>query len=692
MLMAFGGAVQAHDGVEFGGEVVDRSEAGFTVATDGGDRGVTVDGDTRYKYESGEQATYDDVEVGGHVYVYGEESGDSVLASKVVLKGSDPDQPFKFKGKVTALEEGAMTVENEEKVLTFVLTGDTEVYLFDEGRGSFPTAHEGDHGSLDDLAVGQKVLVVAVETGEDTYTALKIGIFAGGEKIRIVGELTFVGEDSVTVVTKDKEFHLLVTPDTVITLNPDDKHGVAAHDHEDDKEPGTLDDLEVGMRVLVFAHEDGDNLVADRIHVLGVKEPEGIKIFGTIAEIGEGVIKLDTGDKVLDILVNEDTKVIFKGNYNDDDEEDSDDDGATAHDIHRASLDDLEVGMRIVVFAFKDGDTLVAKAIVAIGDEDKFDDHLFRGIIREVGEGAIVLKTRKHSIEIQLNSNTEVSHQNGDDATFADLKVGLLVAVSAEKGDGGIWANKIIILDGVDKPERGQFELEGVVISKDAGAGTFDIRQPRGSEVTIYTDGDTDFVNADGSLATFDSIAEGLFVAVEGKPQDDGLLAGEVQLYNEVHEAGVVGRATGPTKAVSAGGTFVLKTGQGRKLVTVSKRTIVRFQDGRRGSLANVKKGTPILVEATGKGAKLKASKITILRNRGAIVRTTAKVVKARAGGLSVKIGRRTLSFQATPGTVVLLETGQAIGLGKLKAGQRVLLVGYRAAGERFVTMVHVTR
>lgn len=769
MLMAFGGAAQANDGVEFGGEVTVRGDAGFTVANDGGSRDVTVNGDTEYKYESGEAATYDDVQVGGHVYVYGAETEDGVVASKVVLKGSDPDniviegkvtdvrmdgitvetedgdkiiqtndatkyhigdievdreklvvgvlvrveahagdgdsivaddvqihdpadEAFRFEGKITELGDGSVTVENEEKTLTFLLTDDTEVYIFGDGTHSFrPNAHDGSVGTLDDLKVGQRILVLAIKGDNDTLIALKIGIFGDRqEKMRIIGELTFVGEDSVTVVAGDKEFHFLVTPDTLITLNPDNRDGVTAHDHE--PIPGSISDLEVGMRVLVFGHKDGDNLVADRIHVLGVKEMEGIKLFGTIAEIGDGSIKLDTGDKVLDITVNDDTKIIFKGNYNNDEEDDSEDDGATAHDIHKGSLTDLQVGMRVVAFAAKDGESLIARAIIAIGDEDNFEDHLFRGIITEVGDGSFVIKTRKGNVEFTLNSNTEVSHQNGDDATFADLKVGLLVAVSAEKNEDGVWANKVIILDGVNKPERGQFELEGVVISKNAEAGTFDIRQPRGSEVTVYTDGETDFVNADGSLATFDAIVEGLFVAIEGKPQGDGLLAGEVQLFNEEHEAGIVGRTSSPNAAASAGKAFILKTGAGRKVVTASKRTVVRFQDGRTGSLANITKGTPVLVEATGKGAKLKASKITILRNRGAIVRVSAKLVKVKAGGLSVKVGRRTVSFETTPGTVVLLKSGQAVRLGKLKAGQKVLLVGYRAPGGKFVTMIRVTR
>jgi hypothetical protein len=345
--------------------------------------------------------------------------------------------------------------------------------------------------------------------------------------------------------------------------------------------------------------------------------------------------------------------------------------------------------MYVVVLARKDGGTLIAKKIFAKGDNDDFHDFVVKGVIKSLDAGAMLLGTRKGDIEFEINSSTEVVHQNGDDATLADLKNGLLVAVAGEGDKESAVAINIVILDGVKRPERGEFELEGIVISTDADTQSFDIRQRRGAEITVYTDGNTSIVNADGSVATFDNIAEGLFVAVQGKPSNDGLLASEVQLYNESHEAGIVGRVLSGRNTSAAGGTkFVLRGPDIRRVVSANRATRVRFADGTRGSLADISKGTPVLVEATGKGNRITASKVVILKNRGAIIRVTGKVVSTRNGRLTLRVNRRVVVFRAQASTVVLLQSGRAIRFGNLRAGAEVLVVGYRNNGARNVTMI----
>src|SRR5262249_35037345 len=112
--------------------------------------------------------------------------------------------------------------------------------------------------------------------------------------------------------------------------------------------------------------------------------------------------------------------------------------------------------------------------------------------------------------------------RNGDNAPIAlsQIVVGNRVHVKAlTQDDGSILATQILLES--DKV-GGNRELDGPVVSVDSGAGSFVMQAADGNgNVTVTTNGSTMFKRR-GGPASFDDIAEGVNVEVDGTLQGDG--------------------------------------------------------------------------------------------------------------------------------------------------------------------------
>ena len=516
--------------------------------------------------------------------------------------------------------------------------------------------------------------------------------------IDLRGTVTAISAESISLDTATGPKTASITSETEIWLD------------DAETQPGTTNDIHVGDRVHVKAQdvngglwareielEDDDSTVTPTGTPSGTVTPTGtpdedddddddndshggeIRVTGVISAFDAGSITVDANGDMTVFAIDENTEIESEseGHHGH-----SDDDGApTLHS--KGSIDDLALGLMVKVEGEDRNGMLVAEEIEILNDE--FEDTVIRGTITDLQAGSVTIDTGSGSRTFEINSNTEVKHENHEDGSLADLAVGQEVVIESED-DSSAVAHEITILDGADKPANDEDEIKGSVSAVDGANNTFDVGVGA-ARIHVIVGPGTEIKNAEGGDATLADVVVGVFVEVHGSFTDAGLEAREVEIYNEHDESGMV------TRVIAGAGskTLVLRAAPGvRRMIVAGATTRVGRQNGQRASLSSVKAGTAVAIQATRTGKKWVASKIVILTNRRALLRLTGKVINASDTIVRVKVGQRTVRLQIRPGTVVLMKNGRAVSATTLKAGTRVLVVGYRVAGNRFVTMVRV--
>jgi len=143
------------------------------------------------------------------------------------------------------------------------------------------------------------------------------------------------------------------------------------------------------------------------------------------------------------------------------------------------------------------------------------------GLVSAIDSGAgslTVLDQRQGAVVILTDGSTDI--RNGADAPIdlSQIAVGNRVHVKAlTQEDGSVLATQILLQS--DKV-GGNRELDGPVVSVDSGAGSFVVQSGAGN-VTVTTNGSTMFKRR-GGQASFDDIAAGVNVEVNGTLQSDG--------------------------------------------------------------------------------------------------------------------------------------------------------------------------
>ncbi len=124
-----------------------------------------------------------------------------------------------------------------------------------------------------------------------------------------------------------------------------------------------------------------------------------------------------------------------------------------------------------------------------------------------------------HDVWILVGDRTEISGDEEQTLTFADLFVGMEIDVRAiHMEDGRLLAKRIEakIKDAVE----GEVEVEGVITELDSASLVVD-------GLHFLVDANTEFRGRHERQTTFDSLSTGLFVGVKGSYQEDGTLLAE---------------------------------------------------------------------------------------------------------------------------------------------------------------------
>ena len=143
-----------------GGEVTAVSDSGLTIVTPNEDTiDVIVSDETEiHLIATQEDGSLDDIAVGDHVQVIGRPNDEGIVDAKVITVEPEGD---KVGGKVTAVENNTISVENREDTGSILVNADTEIRIGEET------------GSLADITEGMGIVAFG-ETQEDGSLAANL--------------------------------------------------------------------------------------------------------------------------------------------------------------------------------------------------------------------------------------------------------------------------------------------------------------------------------------------------------------------------------------------------------------------------------------------------------------------------------------------------------------------------------------
>ncbi len=238
-----------------GGEVTAIDGSTLTVENRNGDS-ITVntnDDTTVMLVESQTEGSLSDITIGSHIGVRGQRNDDGSVEARGIMVAPEGD---KAGGKVSAVDNGTITVENRDGEATTITTnGDTE---FRVGRD--------ETGSIEDVTVDRGVMAVG-ELQENGSLAARLVFVHDGRKGHgdregaTGGEVTAIDGTSFTIENRNDE---------TITVNTNDDTEYRTRGDED----VSFADIEVGGKVMVKGEpvEGAENtILAEMIGIKGEK-------------------------------------------------------------------------------------------------------------------------------------------------------------------------------------------------------------------------------------------------------------------------------------------------------------------------------------------------------------------------------------------------------------------------------------
>ncbi|MBI4289387.1 MAG: hypothetical protein HY671_13300 [Chloroflexi bacterium] len=348
---------------------LDQSSKSFVLTTkDKGDVTIKVDSKTQFHLYRGEDAKFQDLEVGNRVTAWVVETTDGNLAVRVRLL------PIAISGQIKSTDQSAKS---------FVLTtkDKTDVTINTDAKTQF-LLHSGQPGKFEDLKVGNRVTAAAVETS-DGILALRVRLLP----TPVSGQIKSIdlAAKSFVVTTKDK---------TDVAIKTDTNTKFLFYNSQTAK----FEDLKVGNRVTTAIVETADGNLAVRVRVLPIAVSGQVKSLDRTAK-SFVLTTQDRGD--VTIKVNDQTRFQIPGEKN-------------------AKFQDIEVGNGVTatVVATTDGDlALVVRLPVApVSGQIKSIDK---------NEKSFVLTTQdKGDVTINVDSKTSFQISGEKNAKLKDLKVG----------------------------------------------------------------------------------------------------------------------------------------------------------------------------------------------------------------------------------------------------------------------------
>lgn len=315
-----------------------------------------------------------------------------------------------------------------------------------------------------------------------------------------------------------------------------------------DGKSADLEDLAVGQRVRLILAPTADGnaeVVYIRAENLG---PEKIEVKGTIRSLtlglDAGITVRTSDDREITLAVREDTVITMGG--------------------REVLLSDLELGQKVEVEGFREGDRLVATEINAELEEAEISGRVIAVV---TGDRPALTLEDEHGnrYTFRISARTRI-RLNGAAAVLSDLKPGDEVTVRAAGGEAlGVEA---------ERPEEKEQEVSGRIVTLVFGENpSLSVKTGSGKVYTYGITGDTR-IRLDGEAATLDELRTGWEVEL--------VVKGDVALTVEAE-------SPQPKEEEVTGELVQLQLGSKNLLV-------VEDQDGRRREF-QVAKGVRVLLD-----------------------------------------------------------------------------------------------
>ena len=442
------GGVERPDVAKIEGVVVEVNDRVIIVETEGGRMVRLVVGEETHIQVGDHRGTLDDLQSGTKLQAeFNPETG---MAFGIFIRDANVEEPqAKIEGVVVEVSDLGVIVETERGGMVGLIVSErTQIWVGD------------DQGTLDELQPGTKVLV---EFNPETGVAFGIVVLGV-----IVEEPEVAKIEGFVVEVTDKGVIIEIEGDRLEDLGVNENTQIWVGDDQ-----GTLDDLEPGTRILAEFNPETGMAFTIVILVVRTEEPVAEKVEGVIAEVGEGVIVVETveGHRVTLLI------------------------GGQAHVESRDGLgtvDDLRVGAKVVAeFDSETGEAFVILTLELPAEEpvaEKVD-----GVIAEVGEGVIVVETVEgHRVTLFIGERTHVESRDGL-GTVDDLRVGAKIVAEFDPETGEAF---VILIVELPVKEPVAEKVEGDIA--EVGEGVIVVETENGRRITLLIGEGTIIESQDG--------------------------------------------------------------------------------------------------------------------------------------------------------------------------------------------------
>jgi len=514
-------------------------------------RKIFVDAATKILDDRGLGISFNDLRVGQTVEVKAERRNDGnlwALTIKIEDRRGDDDE-VEIRGRIKAI------ATNHIVIMQFAFFVDAETIILD---------HRNNAISFADLQVGQLVEVRADRQADGSLLATRIKIEDEvDDEIELTGAITSIGANNLVV----SNLKFSVNRNTIILDNQNN--------------PIRFTDLRVGQIVEIRADRQADGtLLATRIKIEDLPNDE-VEVRGFIEALDNNTLV------VLNLKFFVDNNTVVLDNRN-----------------NPIRFADLQLGQLVQIRANRRADgTLLAKRIKL---EDLPNDEVeLTGAIETIDSSSLVVLGRKFVV----NQNTVILDNNNNPIRFADLRVGQIVEVRADRQpDGTLLATRIKIEDLPDD----EVEVTGAISS--LGENSLVVLG-----LKFVVNASTVILDNNNNAIRFADLRAGLIVEIRADRQADGtLLATKIKIEDRMSMSGAV--ATVDRSGLSVAGIAV----------TFDSNTSFRDQNNRPLTSQDLRAGELVEVQT----AQPAANSLVALTVKKAGVLTTVTNDQSSSSGL----------------------------------------------------------
>jgi len=481
-------------------------------------RKIFVDNATVILDNRGRNIDFKDLRVGQNVEVKAERRNDGNLwALRIKIEDRIDDDKVEIRGRIKAV------AANHIVIMQFAFFVDANTVILDNRNNPI---------SFADLKVGQLVEVRADRQADGSLLATKIQIEDEiDDEIELTGEITEISANSLVVAG----LKFLVDRNTAVLDNQNN--------------PIKFADLRVGMIVEIRADKQADGtLLATRIKIEDLPNDE-VEVRGVIELLGSNSLI------VLKLKFVVDNNTVILDNRN-----------------NPIKFTDLRVGQRVEVRADRQVDGSLLATRIKI--EDLPDDEVeLTGAIESLSRNSLVVLGKTFVVD----QNTVVLDNNNNPIGFADLKVGQIVEIRADRqADGTLLATRIKLEDLPDD----EVEVTGKISLLDNNSLVV-------LGLKFVVDANTVVLDDNNNAIKFADLKVGFVVEIRADRQADGsLLATRIKIEDRMSIQGMVAN-------VSSAGLNIAGIA-----VAFDANTLIRDQNNRPLTRQDLRAGELVEVQA----------------------------------------------------------------------------------------------